>query len=143
MTKLVKVREGTEVMSGPRYLEIADYLRDLIADAQLGDRLPSDAELCDRFGVSRMTARQAVNVLANERLLVRKRGSGTFVTGRRVPRALGSPLSFSESMRRRGMEPTSRVLRAGPADLTAEEAEALGSAVRKAREIFSGVGPRG
>lgn len=112
--------------SSPRYLEIADYLRELVAAAEPGDRLPSDAELCERFGVSRMTARQAVMVLANEHLLKRKRGSGTFVSSSRVPRALGSPLSFSESTRLRGMEPTSRVLRAGTAPLTIETARALG-----------------
>lgn len=112
--------------SSPRYLEIADYLRELVATAEPGDRLPSDAELCERFGVSRMTARQAVMVLANENLLERKRGSGTFVSSSRVPRALGSPLSFSASMRLRGMEPTSRVLRAGPMPLTVEAARSLG-----------------
>lgn len=112
--------------SGPRYVEIADYLRELIAQADPGERLPSDAELCERFGVSRMTARQAMTVLANERLLERKPGSGTYVTGRRVPRALGSPLSFSESTKRRGLVPSSRVLRAGPFTLTLGDATALG-----------------
>ena len=112
--------------SRPRYVEIGEYLRSLIADAEPGDRLPSDAELCERFHVSRMTARQAVTMLANERLLERKRGSGTFVSNRRVPRALGSPLSFSENMRIRGMEPSSRVLRAGPVNLTPDDADALG-----------------
>ena len=112
--------------STPRYLEIADYLRELVATARTGDRLPSDAELCARFGVSRMTARQAVTVLANEHLLERKPGSGTYVSGRRVPRALGSPLSFSESTRRRGLVPSSRVLRAGPFTLTTDDAAALG-----------------
>ena len=114
--------------SGPRYLEIADYLRELVANAEPGERLPSDAELCERFDVSRMTARQAVMVLANEHLLERKRGSGTFVSARRVPRALGSPLSFSESTRLRGMVPSSRVLRAGPAEITGEVAAVFGVA---------------
>ena len=112
--------------STPRYLEIADHLRELVAHAQAGERLPSDAELCERFGVSRMTARQAVAVLANEHLLERIPGSGTYVSGPRIPRALGSPLSFSESTRRRGMEPSSRVLRAGPVALTPDDAQALG-----------------
>jgi len=117
------------VTTPPRYLEIAEYLRGLVKDANPGDRLPSDAELCQRFGVSRMTARQAVNVLANEHLLERRRGSGTYVTGRRVARALGSPLSFSESTRLKGMAPASRVLRAGPIDLSPIEATALRSTV--------------
>ena len=117
-----------DVSTGPRYVEIADYLRTLIADAEPGERLPSDAELCERFDVSRMTARQAVMVLANENLLERKRGSGTFVSAHRVPRALGSPLSFSESMQQRGMEPSSRVLRAGPVSITSDDAAVLGIA---------------
>ena len=62
----------------PRYQEIAEYLRRLVAASRPGDRLPSEAELCERFGVSRMTVRQAVAVLANEGLLVRRRGEGTF-----------------------------------------------------------------
>jgi len=114
------------VSQAPRYIEIADYLRELVAQARPGQRLPSDAELCERFGVSRMTARQAVAILANEHLLERKAGSGTYASGRRVPRALGSPLSFSESTRRRGLDPSSRVLRAGPTTLTRDDAVALG-----------------
>lgn len=95
----------------PRYERIAEYLRGLVAQADPGDRLPSDAELCERFGVSRMTARQAVSVLVAEDLVVRRRGAGTFVSSRRVPRRLGSPLSFTESMRSRGMTASSRLLR--------------------------------
>lgn len=94
----------------PRYEQIAEYLRGLIATSEPGDRLPSDAELCDRFGVSRMTARQAVQVLASEGLVVRRRGAGTFVAPHRVPRKLGSPLSFTESMKRRGMTASSLLL---------------------------------
>jgi GntR family transcriptional regulator len=109
-----------------RYLEIADYLRRLVAHAQPGDRLPSDAELCARFSVSRMTARQAVQVLANEQLLTRRRGEGTFVAARPVGRVLGSPLSFTESMRRRGLTASSRVLGSGWRAATMEDRAALG-----------------
>ena len=93
----------------PRYLEIADHLRHLISISAPGDRLPSEAELCERFHVSRMTVRQAVQLLANERLLVRRRGQGTFTAPRVVARLLGSPLSFTESMRRRGLRASSRI----------------------------------
>lgn len=93
-----------------RYQEIAGYLRQVIATSQPGDRLPSESELCDRFDVSRMTARHAIQVLEREHLVHRTRGKGTFVSARPVPRLLGSPLSFTESMRRRGMQATSTVL---------------------------------
>ncbi len=108
-----------------RYEQIADYLRELIEDSRPGDRLPSDAELCERFGVSRMTARQAVQVVATDGLIERRRGAGTFVRSRPVPRDLGSPLSFSEAMRARGMEAGSQTLAWGPVEPTADERVAL------------------
>jgi GntR family transcriptional regulator len=108
-----------------RYEEIAEYLRTLVADARPGDRLPSDAELCERFDVSRMTARQAVQTLANEHLLYRRRGKGTFVSARPVARVLGSPLSFSVSTRRRGLKPSSRLLHAGMIPPTQDHLAAL------------------
>ena len=111
--------------SQARYAQIAQYLRTLVAAGSPGDRLPSEAELCERFVVSRMTARQAVHLLVTEGLLYRRRGQGTFVAARPVPRPLGSHLSFTESMRRRGLRATSRILVAKLADPTAEDAEAL------------------
>jgi GntR family transcriptional regulator len=109
-----------------RYEQIADHLRGLVAEGGPGDRLPSEAELCARFGVSRMTARQAVQLVANDGLIERKRGAGTFIRSRPVPRDLGSPLSFSGSMRARGMSSTSQTLSRRETDLTQEETEALG-----------------
>ena len=113
----------------PRYEEIAAYLRGLIAEREPGDRLPSEAELCDRFGVSRMTARHAVQQLEQEHLLHRRRGKGTFVSARPVPRLLGSPLSFTESTERRGMRATSRLLEAASISPSEEDVKALEIAV--------------
>ncbi len=111
--------------NAPRYPEIVEHLRELIAARTPGDRLPSDAELVDRFGVSRMTARQAVQMLVTEGLLYRRRGQGTFVASRPIPRLLGSPLSFTESMRRRGFKASSSLLSAGEADPAPADVEAL------------------
>ncbi len=108
-----------------RYEEIAEYLRTLVADREPGDRLPSEAELCRRFGVSRMTARHAVQTLEQEHLLHRKRGTGTFVSSRPVPRLLGSALSFTESMRRRGMKASSQTLHSEHTPSGADDAAAL------------------
>lgn len=112
--------------SRPRYEDIAAFLRVEIAGGIPGTRLPSEAELCDRFEVSRMTARAALQVLDNEGLIVRRRGKGTFVAPRPVPRLLGSPLSFSESMRRRGTPTTSRILASGEIEPTEADRDALG-----------------
>lgn len=108
------------------YLDIAEHLRELVAMSQPGDLLPSDAELCERFNVSRMTARQAVQLLVNEHLVERRRGRGTFVAKRRVPRSLGSPLSFTESMRQRGLTASSQSLEMREAVGTDEDCKALG-----------------
>lgn len=109
-----------------RYEQIADYLKELISEAEPGDRLPSEAELCERFEVSRMTARQAVQLLAAGGLVERRRGAGTFVRARPIPRDLGSPLSFSGSMKARGMAASSRTLAWGEVEPTVEERRYLG-----------------
>ena len=109
-----------------RYEEIASHLRSLIAGSQPGDRLPSDTELAAQFSVSRMTARQAVQVLEGEGLLDRQQGRGTFVTARPIPRVLGSPLSFTTSMRDRGLTASSIILDLSQQEPSAEDVEALG-----------------
>lgn len=108
-----------------RHEEIASYLRGLVARGSADSRLPSDAELCRRFGVSRMTARGAVEKLAAEGLLYRRRGQGTFVAARRVPRLLGSPLSFTESMRRRGATASSQVVETARGEPDPDDVDAL------------------
>jgi GntR family transcriptional regulator len=73
-----------------------------------------------------MTARQAVQLLVNEGRVYRRRGQGTFVAAGRVARMLGSPLSFTESMRRRGLHASSRTLAASVTEPAPEDAEMLG-----------------
>lgn len=67
-------------MAGPRvaYLEVANRLRDQILAGELsaGDRLPTEAELCERFGVSRSTIREALRMLSSQRLVATRRGVG-------------------------------------------------------------------
>lgn len=65
----------------PRYLQIATHLRDEIARGEYGEgsQLPTEAELCARFGVSRFTVREALRQLQTEGMISRRRGSGTTV----------------------------------------------------------------
>lgn len=109
-----------------RYEQIADYLRSLVNEAEPGDRLPSESELCERFDVSRMTARQAMQLVASSGLIERRRGAGSFVRAYPVPRELGSPLSFSGTMRARGMTASSQTLEWGGVVPDADERAALG-----------------
>ena len=108
-----------------RYAEIAEFLRSVIAGSEPGDRLPSDTELAAQFAVSRMTARHAVQVLEREGLLKREQGRGTFVTPLTVPRLLGSPLSFTTSMRARGLTVSSKILEVAEESPAEEDVAAL------------------
>jgi GntR family transcriptional regulator len=94
----------------PRYYEIEQALRERIAGLRPDDPLPSDAMLVEEFGVSRMTARNAMQRLAQEGLVYRVPGRGTFVAEPATHRQASNLLSFSEEMRRQGRHPTSRVL---------------------------------
>lgn len=93
-----------------KYIAIYDYLAERIGrDLSAGDKIPSERELCERFSVSRMTVRQAVDALVNEGLLVRQQGKGTFVAHQKLDLQLRIT-SFAQEMRMRGMVPSTRVL---------------------------------
>jgi GntR family transcriptional regulator len=109
----------------PRYYEIEQALRARVAKLEPGDPLPSDAELCEEFGVSRMTARNAMAQLVQAGIVRRIPGRGTFVAEQPVHRQAGSLISFSDEMRRRGRRPTSQLLTRGTRAGTAEETAAL------------------
>jgi GntR family transcriptional regulator len=94
----------------PRHQAIEEYLRERIAALQPGDPLPTDKELCDLFGVSRMTARQAVSRLAEAGLVRREPGRGTFVAHPRLQRDVSKLMSFTSQMERQGRKASSQVL---------------------------------
>lgn len=109
----------------PRYHEIEQALRERIARLQPDDPLPSDTQLCEEFGVSRMTARNAVARLAQEGVVYRVPGRGTFVAHAGARRQANTLFSFSEEMRRKGRVPSSRLLERDVRTPTAEERRRL------------------
>jgi len=87
-----------------------DQVLDLIDRLDVGQAIPSERQLSADLGVSRLTVRAALDELAREGYLLRRRGSGTFVS---EPKKIAQELtmtSFTEDMRRRGMRPESRTL---------------------------------
>lgn len=110
----------------PKHVQLREILRELASGELLpGSPVPSERELATRYGVSRLTVREAVGQLVADGLLVRVRGKGTFTTRPRVDSALHLA-SFSEDMRRRGMRPETVVLDGAEAVPPHATAEALG-----------------
>ncbi|MBT2214094.1 MULTISPECIES: GntR family transcriptional regulator [Actinomadura] len=113
----------------PKYLQLRAILVDLIEQNRLpvDAAVPSERELCRRFGVSRMTVRQAVDQLVAEDRLRRIPGKGTFVARPKVqmPKEL---VSFTEDMRSRGMRPGSVDLASRTVEADARLARFFGAA---------------
>lgn len=76
----------------PAFKQIAQQLRDAVTSGSLepGDKVPSESQLMEQFGVARMTVRQALGDLRAEGLLVAEHGRGVFVRQRPVVRRVAS-----------------------------------------------------
>ena len=109
----------------PHYRQIEQALRERIAGLHPGERLPSDADLCLEFGVSRMTARNAMERLAADGLISREPGRGSFVATPPAHRRTNRLMTFSQEMRRAGRVPSSRVLTRVVRRATSAEAATL------------------
>ena len=109
----------------PRYFQLKEILRERIrlGEWKPGDLIPSERELSEKYGISRMTARQAVTDLVNEGLFYREQGKGTFVSQRKITQQLINLTGFTEDIRARGQRPGTKVLSASmhPADESTAE----------------------
>lgn len=113
----------------PRYSVIHDDIVEQVRSGTLepGMRLPSEQDLAKRYGVSRMTVRQALDLLASDEVVVRKHGSGTFVRDQaRQGRHIDRLRSFAAELADADVEVTSEVVRAELVDAPGDIAEALG-----------------
>ncbi|WP_277965005.1 GntR family transcriptional regulator [Pseudomonas sp. RIT-To-2] len=87
----------------------------LLEEIQRGEfeptgKLPSEAELGKRFGVSRVTVRLAVGKLCDDGVVERKQGKGTFAAAKQVRHGLDALRSFHEALLLQGLTPTMRVV---------------------------------
>jgi GntR family transcriptional regulator len=115
----------------PQYRQIEQALRERIATMRPGERLPSDAELCVEFRVSRMTARHAMQRLAEDGLIRREPGRGSFVARPPAHRRANRLMTFTQEMTRAGRVPSSRVLTRVIRPSSAAEAASLGIPARQ------------
>lgn len=96
----------------PLHLQIKNILLDQITMQMWkpGDFIPSERELCEKYGVSRITIRKSLADLEREGLIKKIQGKGTFVTVEKFVQPLKKLRSFSEDMRERGYVPSSNIL---------------------------------
>ena len=121
----------TELSQQPHYRQIEWALRERISSLSPGERVPSDAELVVEFRVSRMTARHAMQRLAEEGLIRREPGRGSFVARPSAHRRSNRLMTFTQEMTRAGRVPSSRVLSRVIRPSSTAEAERLGIPVRQ------------
>ncbi|MEO7019727.1 MAG: GntR family transcriptional regulator [Ktedonobacteraceae bacterium] len=104
----------------PRYYQLKEIMREKINSSEWkpGDLIPSERELGEQYGISRMTARQAITELVNEGLFYREQGKGTFVSRHKITQQLIRLTGFTEDIKARGQRPGSKIISAKmiPAD---------------------------
>lgn len=96
----------------PLYYQLILNIKRCITGGLLkpGEILPSEAEICDVYQVSRSTVRQAFGELEAEGIVIRKRGKGTFISLPKLRRKLDSLYSFSNDMLAQGIKPESKMI---------------------------------
>ncbi|MBU2953593.1 GntR family transcriptional regulator [Marinobacter sp. F3R08] len=106
----------TQLIAGhsplPLYVQIRDSLRRQILDGhyEVHERLPSENEMMNSFGVSRITIRQALRDLHNEGLVFSAQGKGTFVSKPKAVQNVQRLEGFGEAMAAQGYEASARVI---------------------------------
>ncbi|GAA2039643.1 GntR family transcriptional regulator [Streptomyces carpaticus] len=113
----------------PLYFQLSQQLEAAIEHGELlpGTLLGNEIDLAGRLGLSRPTVRQAIQVLVDKGLLVRRRGVGTQVVHSRVRRPLELS-SLYDDLESAGQRPATRVLSIEETEAPAEVAAALGLA---------------
>ena len=110
------------------YIQIMRLLVDEIGRGtwNIGDRIPSEDELAVRFGVSKITIRQALSNLAADGYLMKVQGRGTFVAGNKPVVGLTMKTGFTDGLFGRGVQETREVLERGEVEPPADVRRLLG-----------------
>ncbi|MCM3600050.1 GntR family transcriptional regulator [Robertmurraya korlensis] len=96
----------------PFYQQLKDKIIDDIESGKLkhGDKLPSERELAEQYGISRMTARHTLSILEREGVVERRVGAGTFISNYKIEMDFITFNSFTRTMLGKGLTPSTQVL---------------------------------
>jgi GntR family histidine utilization transcriptional repressor len=122
--------------ASPAYTRVKDHIRARIGSGEWrpGDAVPSESQLMQQFGISRMTANRALRELAAEGLVSRVRGSGTRVAELHRISSRLVIRDIHEEVAERGHVHATRVLLVGAEKASPELAASMG--VRKGAKVF-------
>jgi GntR family transcriptional regulator len=111
----------------PKYVQLSKILKEKISSGEyLVDKpIPTEAELCALYQVSRITVRQAINTLVQEKLLYREQGRGTYILPQKLTRDISRIYSFTSDMLGLGLTPGSILLEQKIVDADPAVAERL------------------
>ena len=96
----------------PLYFQLKNIIENQISSGELkpGEKVPSENTLCERYQVSRTTARQAITELVNSGKIVRTQGRGSFVAQYPINKPPYRLTGFSADMKKQGFRPSSKIL---------------------------------
>lgn len=120
----------------PKYTQIRETIRRRVLDGSYAphSQMPSEAQMMDSFGVSRITVRQALSDLQKEGLIFKVAGKGSFVAKPKAFQNLSRLQGFGEAMQPAGYETFSQVLAAR--SVPAGDAVARALRVRTGAAVF-------
>lgn len=127
--------------STPIWKAIATTLRSEIAEGlyQQGDKLPTEAVLAARFGVNRHTVRQALGAMAEEGIVLARRGAGVFVTTVPTDYPIGRRVRFHQNLVAAGRTPAKTVLLLETRHAQTSEADALRISTDARVHVYEGL----
>jgi GntR family transcriptional regulator len=107
MSRMIRDEEDT-----PFYKQLKEKILDDIEIGKLkhGDKLPSERELAEQYGISRMTARHTLSILEREGVVERRVGAGTFINNNKIEMDFITFNSFTKNMQSKGLVPSTQVI---------------------------------
>lgn len=132
--------------ASPLYLQLKNSLMNAIFGGRFspGEPVPTEKQLCEQYGVSRITVRRAISDLQEEGFLEKRHGKGTFVSFRRMQTSLVDIAGFSETYTLQGYKVSKALLGVGEgtadAGLAGKLAIAKGAPIVTVRRLIAADG---